>query len=839
MLRFLPSEATTVAKKKRSTVYGRPLDLHTLSFALSDNDYSLERACDAFAVEHKKPRRPKLGTVTDKLIRYCQGDVQATADLYAEVIAECRRHPIKLDPLNALSPATIARVYLEALGVQPILARQPDFDRHVLGYAMAAYFGGRTECLIRRTPVPVTVLDVRSTYPTVCALLGIFDLLTASRVEVVDATEDARGLLERITLRDCLEQPLWRSLVGLVKVHADGSDVLPLRARFSGNPQWEMAVATVGSDEGIWIPIADAVASKLRTGRPPVVLEAIRFSPSDDKLEGLRRVRLRGEVEVDPYVDDLFKVCVEQRERVRRQPGEQAKRLQQFLKTFQNAAGYGIYVEFRRRDLPGDQQETVNIWGRHDQTWQKQLTAPEDPGPWCFPPIAAAITAGARLLLMVVECLVSERQGTHAYMDTDSIFVVSTEEGGLVPCPNGPHHLPDGRDAVRALSWQEIDDHILTPLAALNPFDPTVVKGSILKIEDENFSADTGERFSPLFYGISAKRYSLFTHGDDGPPGIVKASDHGLGLLLDPTHTDPDDSEDDVRRFAGELWRYLIALELELPTREPDWLDLPAIGRIALSTPLALAAFKSHNQDKDYIDTTKPHGFAITCYIAPLGHPPDIDPQRFHLVAPYEREPTRWLQQPWFDLHTGRQYSIKTGNTADAQGLECVVKSYRDVLDQFCRHPEAKLADPNGEPCEPQTRGLLQRRNVWVAAFTHIGKETHDLEARYSGTVHDLDQVQADYGDPHATLAELVRKVLREAGTAALKESNLDRVTVWRFLNTEQKPRPTTLKKLTDAAVRHARKQLKAAGQRPPHDDYDCLATYIATRAPPPSAVDQ
>jgi hypothetical protein len=99
--------------------------------------------------------------------------------------------------------------------------------------------------------------------------------------------------------------------------------------------------------------------------------------------------------------------------------------------------------------------------------------------------------------------------------------------------------------------------------------------------------------------------------------------------------------------------------------------------------------------------------------------------------------------------------------------------------------------------------------------------------------------VQTEYGDPHSTLVELVRKVLRETRADALKESTLDRVTTWRFLNSERKPRPSTLKKPTAAAVRHARRQLKAAGQRPPHDDYDCLATYIVVRAPPPGAGDQ
>ena len=65
-----------------------------------------------------------------------------------------------------------------------------------------------------------------------------------------------------------------------------------------------------------------------------------------------------------------------------------------------------------------------------------------------------------------------------AYCDTDSLFIVSAEHEGLVPCTNGPYKLPDGRRAVRALSWAQVDD-ILRDLAALNVYD---LDGSSFKI---------------------------------------------------------------------------------------------------------------------------------------------------------------------------------------------------------------------------------------------------------------------------------------------------------------------------------------------------------------------
>ncbi len=88
-----------------------------------------------------------------------------------------------------------------------------------------------------------------------------------------------------------------------------------------------------------------------------------------------------------------------------------------------------------------------------------------------------------------------------------------------------------------------------------------------------------------------------------------------------------------------------------------------------------------------------------------------------------------------------------------------VVKSYRDMLEEFRSHPEAKLSGPDGTPCGRETRGLLRRRSVTITGFTHIGKEARDLDRRREGTVHELADVQNDSGDG-VSLVELVGLVL-------------------------------------------------------------------------------
>jgi hypothetical protein len=71
-----------------------------------------------------------------------------------------------------------------------------------------------------------------------------------------------------------------------------------------------------------------------------------------------------------------------------------------------------------------------------------------------------------------------------AACDTDSMTIVATEHGGLVPCLGGAA-LTDGA-AIRALSWQGVRE-MAGRFCALNPYAPDAVPGSILKIEDENF----------------------------------------------------------------------------------------------------------------------------------------------------------------------------------------------------------------------------------------------------------------------------------------------------------------------------------------------------------------
>ena len=170
---------------------------------------------------------------------------------------------------------------------------------------------------------------------------------------------------------------------------------------------------------------------------------------------------------------------------------------------------------------------------------------------FCFPPIAALIPAAARLMLALLERAVTDAGGAYAFCDTDSMAIVATEMGGTISCEGGAEQTDNGQAAVRALSWGEVRT-IVDRFAKLNPYDRARVPGSVLKIEDDNFGADKAQR--PLWcYMISAKRYVLYTPAPDGAPTIVKASEHGLGHLLNPTNAD-----DESRDWIAGVWRVLL-----------------------------------------------------------------------------------------------------------------------------------------------------------------------------------------------------------------------------------------------------------------------------------------
>jgi hypothetical protein len=306
-----------------------------------------------------------------------------------------------------------------------------------------------------------------------------------------------------------------------------------------------------------------------------------------------------------------------------------------------------------------------------------------------------------------------------------------------------------GRFAVVALVAQ-----VTERFSGLNPYDRSVVPGSVLKIEGENFDPETKRQRQLYCFAISAKRYALFVLDGKGLPTITKASEHGLGHLLNPTDLDDKD-----RKWIPRVWLNIVRCALGLRTRPLPFEHLPAIGRVTISSPAVLRPLSRLNIDKPYPQQLKPFNFLLTCHVHAFGHPTGVDAERFHLIAPYESDPARWTELEWIDQYGGKSYRITTDGHHGGQGI-ARVKTYRDVFEEYEWHPESKCADVEGQPSDRQTVGLLQRRHVRIEGLKYIGKESSFVEEVDSGTVHSSGAVYTEYPDPRHDEWSAVRDVL-------------------------------------------------------------------------------
>lgn len=754
----IPDGSTTGAPQKRYVFPGYFLDLRTLAFALTDRGHSLETACTAFGVAHGKQKVSKHGTVSPAYIDYNRRDVLATWELAVKLLEEYDTHPIALQATKAYSPASIGKAYLRAMGIRPVLERQLDFPKTRLGQATSAFSGGRAGAHIRKVPVPIVSVDFLSMYTTVNSLMGLWRYVIAKRLTVSRCRTKVQDFLNRLTPDDLFVPSTWAHLTAFVRLVPNG-DVLPTRSQYGPSHDWQIGInhlhaAGTSAKHTLWYALPDVVASVLVTGQVPTILDAFEIT-ADGISDDLTPTALRGVIPIDPRRQDFFTTIIEERKRLSTRTDltpEDCERLDKALKVLASATSYGIYAEMHQQE--SEEPVSVRCYGIDATPFTCRVAHPEVPGEYCFPPFASLITSAARLMLMLLEHAVRERGGTHAMEDTDSMAIVATKKGGLVPCPGGPHRLKDGREAVRALSWAQVEQ-IRERFSTLNPYDRSAVPGSILKIEGENFDPETKHRRQLYCLAISAKRYALFVRNAKGTPSLVKHSEHGLGHLLNPTDPDSDD-----RNWIAQVWLNMVRRALDLPTRPLPFEHRPAVGRITISSPAVLRPLARLNDGKPYADQLKPFNFLLTCHVKAFGHPSGADPERFHLIAPYEPDPARWTQMEWTDQYTGSKYRITTDGPHGTR-RKARVKTYRDVLQEYEWHPESKCADAEGCRCEKPTIGLLQRRHVRVAALKYIGKESNHLDEVDSGLIHAAESVYTEYPDPRCDEWHVLQEALK------------------------------------------------------------------------------
>ena len=426
----------------------------------------------------------------------------------------------------------------------------------------------------------------------------------------------------------------------------------------------------------------------------PKIIKAIRFEPVG-KQKVMRSVEL-GSGSIDPRRDNFFRRVIEERKR-----RSKADPLCYFLKILANAGCYGIYAEVNLQQTGKNDLKTVHLFSGEQRRTRRARTV-EQQGPWYFPP-AALITAGGRLLLAMLEKMVTDAGGTYLMCDTDSMAIVASECGGLVACKGGPYRMPEGSEAIKALSWNEAG-RIVGAFQSLNPYDPAIVPGSILNIVEKLNFDSSGRQRQVYAYGISAKRHALYT-ATARRCRFIKASEHGLGLYYRPK--EGRDSRCDVPVWIKEGWEWMLKRALGILSQEPEWFHLPVMRRIAITTPNVMAALCRLLPDQ-----ARPYNFALSPVLV------NLTGNQVTLLAPFEKDSSRWMIMPHINIHDGITHTLNSPT------LPVLVQTFEMVFQQYHRHPESKSFGPDGTSCKTDSKGLLKRYPVTATAFHLIGKET-------------------------------------------------------------------------------------------------------------------
>jgi hypothetical protein len=728
-------------------------DLRTLAWALFNRSFSLKRLCEELQTEHQKIDHEPTGKVTVEEIEYARQDGRCTADALNALKQEFDKHPIRLKPCNAYSPASVAKSYLDAMGIIPP-AEKFKVPTKYLGIAMQTYYGGRSETRIRCTEVPVVPVDFTSEYPTCCALLGLFDVLTAASVTFKDDTKNIRRLVKTISLDRCFDPASWTQFRFFALVQPD-NDILPVRTVYDGVTQ-NIGNNYLTSETPLWFAGCDVIASAIRTGKSPRILRAVRMVPHG-KQAGMKTVNLRGSmVEINPYKDDLFRKVIEQRKLHKAD-----KKLHYWLKIFANSI-YGFFVEL----IPELQNKNIPLEVfSGEKKFSDSSDVIEKAGLWFFPPLASLITSAGRLLLAMTEECVNRKKGTYLFCDTDSLAIVSSKHGGSLNSA--------GSDARRILPWTETQK-IANKFSSLNPYDRKAVKGSILNLVDANYvDTDPAEPQRQLYgYSIAAKRYALYQKTGKSSVIIVDPKAHGIGFLYSPQDS-PKNWEKDVPRWIYQLWDYILRCALKMPKRPPSWLDVPQMMRLTITTCNVLEMLGDWR-------IARPYNFLLLPMVDPvLGvafHRQSND--KILLVCAFSSKQKQWFDLECVNVHDGRKYKMLNCKETNRNILYNVVfpSQFAHLLVQYQRHPEAKSLAPDNTACRPDTRGLLKRAHVIAGEIRYVGKET-DRKWEKGDEISVLEFAATEYGRKGKVVAnEDVKTKISSIGiNKCARESGFDR----------------------------------------------------------------
>jgi hypothetical protein len=387
----------------------------------------------------------------------------------------------------------------------------------------------------------------------------------------------------------------------------------------------------------------------------------------------------------------------------------------------------------------------------------------------------------------MIERCVRDVGGTYLCCDTDALTIVASKKGGTV-------QMPGGAASIKALSWKDVKS-IARRFDSLSPYNRAIVP-HLLRLTDENFDTKGVQR---QLYGLSiaAKRYALYTtkcgrvHCNHSKCiTIVDPKAHGL-IFFAPS----DDREEGLPKWWWELWHFLLTLEFKQITQpefnvlmiagqaldantataidgQPQWISLPAMMRMRISTPHYLQQMKGK---------VSPCGF--------VQHPRTREKAKLTLLTPFNKKRSTWAKAFCINTRDGTTYRLNEVSRADLITLG-------DILCGYIQHPEIKSLGPDGQKCKPETRGLLRRIPIKGGLQHAIGKEISRYEQGQDDFIENINDACIRYDGRRAAANEsLIAEIKVHGLRKTSKESGLDRKTIRAILN-QKKVKASTLAKV-------------------------------------------
>jgi hypothetical protein len=476
------------------------------------------------------------------------------------------------------------------------------------------------------------------------------------------------------------------------------------------------------------------------------------------------------------------------------------------LKVAANSAAFGLLCQMNVKDL--DSPCPLHVFSGEEDYSTPTVKVWEQPAEFYCPTIASLVTGGSHLQCAMLERAVRDMGGQIAAMDTDSAMIVSTKDGGLVPCAGGPHRLDNyqlgsGHAAIKALSWVEVD-RIRERFEALNPWCDSI-KAPFLKLEKENFNAN-GERHQLHAYCISAKLYCLFNLNENSLL-VRKPSGHGLGFLQAPYSIQDWQRRkgrkwnDNLPPWIFEAWHFILSRELGLPHVPPRWLKQAAAMAVPITTPQVLERLGR------FKDELRP----FTVVTVPFPKKEVGQLWTGYFIMPYAEKLDDLHGRTMINVVSGGTFHIhdKNSSTLTKPAGWLSLKTMEDEISHLLSRTESKFCTPNGGTCTSKTVGLLVRRHIVAGEFHYIGKEAStrwasgpDLSMMAeAGALDPVDETFREYKrivDPR--YLDEIRAAAKQFSTKLLsRRSRVAECAIRHFKNGKNVIKPHTLRKLTMA----------------------------------------